>query len=1066
MNVFIKLKKKKVVIIYLLLFSFLFVNLEINGAPAPQVFTVKGKVIDPEGTALFGVAVVIKGTAKGTTTNDEGDYLLTDVPVGSILEYRLVGFVAQEIAVGEKRTINVILIEESESLDEITVVAFAKQKKESVIGSITTINPTELKIPSSNLTTALAGRMAGMISYQRGGEPGKDNAEFFIRGVTTFGYKKDPLILIDNNEVTTEELSRLQPDDIASFSIMKDATATALYGSRGANGVILVTTKAGIEGKAQINIRLEESISRPTQMVKLSDPITYMKLHNEAVKTRNPLGILPYSQNKIDNTIAGGNPYVYPATDWYDALFKDYTSNQRVNFSVGGGGAVARYYLAGSLVNDNGLMKVDKLNNFNNNVNLQRYMLRSNVNINVTKSTEAVVRLNGSFDDYTGPMFGGSDMFQRVMFTNPVLFPPTYKPDVKNASAQHTLYGNYDQVQYINPYADMTRGYMNQSSSQISAQFELKQKFDFITEGLELRGLFNTNRYAYFDVSRFYNPFFYKVSSYDKMKDEYSLDLLNEDWATEYLGYMEGGKEIKSTTYFEGALSWIRTFAEEHAMSALFVYTMRSQLNSNAGDLQRSLPYRNIGLAGRLTYAFGSRYFAEFNFGYNGSERFSTKERFGFFPSAGAGWYISNEKFWSEDLKKTVSKLKLKATYGLVGNDAIGSEDDRFFFLSNVQMNNSDLSSSFGTYGNQGGYQLPGVSISRYPNDDITWETARKLNVGLELGLWDKLEMQVDAFTEYRTNILMERTSIPSTMGLQAAVRANVGEASSKGLDISLNYDHIINKDTWLQGMANFTYATSEFRVYEEPDYSATPWKSRVGHSLSQQWGLVAERLFVDDEEVRNSPVQFGGDYMAGDIKYKDINKDGKVTDLDMVPIGYPDSPEIVYGFGLSGGWKFLDVSFFFQGLARESFWINLINEYGYNNDYRSYILSQTGTSPFIYGATALIDAYANDHWSEDNRNLYALWPRLSDSYVDNNTQKSTWFMRDGSFLRLKSLEIGFTIPQKVVSRAKITNLRLYFSGTNLLTFSKFKLWDPEMGGNGLGYPVQKVYNFGVQLSF
>ena len=400
-----------------------------------------------------------------------------------------------------------------------------------------------------------------------------------------------------------------------------------------------------------------------------------------------------------------------------------------------------------------------------------------------------------------------------------------------------------------------------------------------------------------------------------------------------------------------------------------------------------------------------------------------------------------------------------------MGNDAIGNENDRFFYLSNVNMDNSSLGSTFGTYGNMGGRQLNGISISRYPNEDITWETAAKLNLGLELELWKKLEIQVDYFSEYRSNILMDRSSIPSTMGLQAGVRANVGEAASRGIEFAVNYNHSLTNDAWISGMANFTYATSEFKVYEEPDYSTTPWRSRVGYSLNQEWGYVAERLFVDEDERRNSPVQFG-EYMAGDIKYKDINADGRLTQEDLVPIGYPTSPEIIYGFGLSGGWKNIDISFFFQGLARESFWISLNNDFEWDNNNQTYRLRSIGTSPFISGSSALLEAYANSHWSENNRDIYAVWPRLSDSYVENNMQRSTWWMRDGSFLRLKSLEVGYTLPDKLASKLHMAMLRIYFSGTNLLTFSKFKLWDPEMGGNGLGYPVQRVYNFGIQLSF
>ena len=1008
---------------------------------------ITGIVVDDSKIPIPGATIVVKGKMKGVITDVNGKFEI-EVFDSDVLEFSFIGFKSLSMPVHGETEFTIQLKEKVSELDEVTVVAFGKQKKESILSSITTINTKELKVPSSNLTTALAGHMAGLISYQRSGEPGQDNASFFIRGVTTFGYKKDPLILLDNNEVSSQDLARMQPDDIASFSIMKDATATALYGSRGANGVILVTTKEGTEGKARINIRYENSFSTPTKQIELADPVTYMKLHNEAIRTRNPLGIAMYSQNKIDNTIAGGNKDVYPANDWYDVMFNKFAKNQRLNMNLSGGGKVARYYIAGTLNNDNGVLKVDHKNNFNNNIDLKRYSLRSNININVTRSTEAIVRLQGTFDDYVGPIYSGDDMYGVVMRTNPVLFPAYYEPDEANQFTKHILYGNYDKGQYNNPYAYITQGYRNYTTSQMTAQIELKQDLDFILKGLKLRGMFNTNRYSNFAVSHFYNPFYYNVSRYDKSKDEYTLNLINEESGTEYLEYREDSKDINSTTYFESAINWDRTFDEKHAVSALFVYTMRNQIYANAGDLQKSLPYRNVGLAGRFTYAYDSRYFTEFNFGYNGSERFSKKERFGFFPSIGLGWIVSNENFWNDNLKHTINKLKLKATYGLVGNDAIGSADDRFFYLSNVNMNNGGKGASFGTYGNSGGRTLNGISISRYPNEDITWETAAKLNLGFELSLWEKLDMQVDFFNEDRTNILMDRSAIPATMGLQSTVRANVGEARSHGVDISVNFNHSFNKDFWITALANFTYATSEFTVYEEPDYEGMPWLSFVGQSLNENWGYVAERLFVDDEEVRNSPVQFG-DYMAGDIKYKDINGDGKISSLDKVFMGYPTSPEIVYGFGFSTGFKNWDFSCFFQGLAHESFWID-----------------PSKTSPFIDHQYALLKAYADDHWSEDNRNLYALWPRLSETHIENNMQSSTWFMRNGAFLRLKSLEVGYHLPTELISKAKITNLRIYFSGTNLFTFSKFKLWDPEMGGNGLGYPIQKVYNLGLQLSF
>jgi TonB-linked SusC/RagA family outer membrane protein len=1030
--------------------SFVLGNIYANPAPTQtRTKTITGVIIDTSGESLPGATVQIKGTTTGVITDVNGKFTGLTVKESDIIVVAFVGMTTKELPVAGKTEFTVVLEDASVELEGVQVVAFGKQKKESVISSITSVRPADLKVPSSNLTTALAGRIAGIIAYQRSGEPGVDNADFFIRGVTTFGYKKDPLVLLDNNEISSTELARIQPDDIESFNIMKDAAATALYGSRGANGVILVTTKEGVEGKAKLNIRFEESLSTPTRRVDLADPVTYMRLHNEAVRTRDPLGMTLYSQNKIDNTIRGGNPYVYPANDWYDIMFNDIAQSQRINFNLNGGGKIARYYIAGTFNNDNGNLKVDKLNNFNSNINVQRFMLRTNVNINVTSTTEIKVRLQGKFDDYRGPIDGGEAIYKKVMQTNPVLFPAYFAPDEANIYTQHVLFGNYDTGQYTNPYADMVKGYKETSDSQMFAQFELEQKLDFLTEGLSFRGMFNTSRYSYFDVQRYYTPFYYSVSYYDKYKDTYRLLLLNELTGREYLDYNEGQKNVQSSMYMESSLNWNRTFNDDHNVAGMLVFTVREFQAANAGDLQRSLPTRNVNLAGRFTYAFGSRYFTEFNFGYNGSERFAEKERFGFFPSGGVGWIVSNEGFFSDELKKTITKLKFKGTLGLVGNDAIGSDADRFFYISNVNMNDGNRGMSFGTYGNfGGGYRLDGVSISRYPNDQITWEISKKLNLGVELNLWDKLEIQADYFTEHRWNILMARQSIPATMGLQSEISANVGEANAHGVDISLDYTHFIGKDFWLKGLANFTYASSEFKVYEEPDYSVTPWVSRVGTSLNQRFGYVAERLFVDEEEIRNSPTQFGR-YMAGDIKYKDINGDGTITPLDQVPIGYPTSPEIVYGFGLSTGYKAFDLSCFFQGLARESFWIDV-----------------SATAPFIDRQNALLKAYADDHWSEDNRNLYALYPRLSETHVSNNEVSSTWFMQNGAFLRLKSLEMGYTLPVKMTKKVGVTNLRLYLSGTNLLTFSKFKLWDPEMGGNGLGYPVQKVYNIGFQLSF
>ncbi|MDR0541869.1 MAG: TonB-dependent receptor [Dysgonamonadaceae bacterium] len=1029
--------------------------------PPKQSGTVSGLVIDENGEPVIGASVAVKGTTRGTSTDVDGTFAIQALATDH-LEFSYLGYQPQTLTVGQQSQVTVRLAPAAASeLEEVTVVAFAKQKKNSVVASISTINTKELKVPSSNLTTAFAGRIAGLISYQRTGEPGEDNAEFFIRGVTTFGTgKANPLILIDGVEMTTDDLARLTTDDIASFSIMKDANATALYGARGANGVILVTTKEGKEGKIKIQFRAEGSHSAPTRNMEFASPVTYMKLHNDAIRTRDPMATVLYSSEKILNTEKGIDPLHNPAIDWQDMLFDKSTFNQRYNLNLSGGGPIARYYIAGSYSRDNGIIKMDKRNNFNNNIQIDRYVLRSNINVNLTKTTEAIVRLHGAFDDYSGPLDDGKALYQKAMNANPVLFQPYYEPDYANRGSRYILFGSYGQPDVLNPYAEMVKGFKTKGRSDMLAQFELKQNLDFITEGLSTRAMFNVNRYSLLTTVQSYKPFFYELAPPGE-DDSYVLIPLNQSSGRGTLDIDKdaSGKDNTGSMYFEYALQYGRTFSKKHDISGLLVYTLRDSRDGKTDDLQSSLPYRNLGLAGRFTYGYDNRYFFETNFGYNGSERFAKNERFGFFPSAGGGWIVSNEAFM-QSMERIISKLKLKATYGLVGNDAIGDSKDRFYYMANVNMNNSDRGYTFGY---DRGNPLNGVSISRYADPNITWEISKKTNFGLELNLYNSLELQVDLFTEKRSKILQKRADIPTTMGLQATPSSNIGRASGKGMDISLDYSKNFAGGFWTVFRGNFTYATSVYDFYEEPDFDDVPWRRHTGQKIKQEWGLIAERLFLDEEEVANSPRQFGL-YGAGDIKYKDINGDMVIDDNDKVPIGYPTTPEIIYGFGISMGYKNFDFSCFFQGSARSAFWIDakatapFINRDGSN-------AADASLRPYTTNR-ALLQYWADSHWSETDRDIYALWPRLSTYVVENNLEKSTWFMRDGSFLRLKTAEIGYTLPHRWINKAKMQNARIYLSGSNLAVWSVFKMWDPEMAGNGLAYPLQRVLNIGVNIDF
>lgn len=1038
-----------------------------------QVKTVQGNVTDEKGNTIPGVTVMIKGTRTGTGADDKGHYII-QVPAGKdTLSFTFIGYNAKDVVIGNRTLINVQLEPASSTLSDVVVVGFGTQKKTSVVSSITSINPKELKGPTSNLTSMLAGRLSGIISFQRSGEPGADNAQFFIRGVGTFGTGKvDPLIMIDGIESDNTALARLQSDDIAGFSILKDATASSIYGARGANGVVLVTTKQGQAGKTKFNVRAENSTSSNTQNFKMADNITYMRLANEASLTRNPLGAAPYTQNKIDHTAAGDDPLLYPNNDWVGQLLKDYTNNQRFNMNVSGGGDKLQYYLAMTYNIDNGVLKAAPLNDFNSNIKLKNYSVLSNVTMNLTKTTKALVSLKGQFDDYNGPVGGGAKIVSSVLTANPVAFPALY-PQSYLPYAQHPLFGNSlmpgsTRDLYVNPYAEAVRGYQQSNTSTLTAQLQLTEDFGWLLPGLNARAMGYTTRYSYFDVARMYNPFYYQVYTEDGKTPAGIFHLNNNipgvgqignEAPTEYLDYRPGTRKQNSVSYAEAQASYGNTFGK-HNVTGMLIGRLFAFLDGNAGSLQLSLPKRNLGVSGRFTYGYDNRYLAEFNFGYNGSERFAASKRFGFFPSAGLGWVLSNEKFF-EPLQDVVTNLKFRATYGLVGNDQIGRDEDRFFFLSQVNLNDASRGAIFGE---RFGYGRPGVSTSRYANNNVTWELSKQLNYGMDLTLFNALTVTLDGYLNKRSNILMTRADIPSTVGLQVTPAANTGEAESKGIDLSLDYKKNYSEHFWITARGTFTYATSKLLVNEEPEFDADKqYLSRVGWSLRQGYGLIAERLFYDQKDVDNSPRQFG-DYMAGDIKYRDVSGDRQITTDDFVPIGLPTTPEILFGFGFTVGYKNFDLSAFFQGSARSSFYVNPL-----------------AVAPFINGPvnplntnerlrsgyqSGLLKVIADDHWSEDNQNAYAFWPRLSNTYVDNNLQSSTWWMHDGSFLRLKTAELGYNFQRNILRRVGLASGRIYLNGMNLFQWSKFKLWDPEMGGNGLGYPVQRVINAGVLIGF
>lgn len=1045
----------------------------------PPNIEITGTVTNEDGEPLIGVNILVKDTEGiGTTSDFDGNYIISVPDDSEVLVFTYVGYKSQEVPIDGRNRIDVVMLIDNTVLDELVVVGFGTQKKSAMVGSMTTVNPSELKIPSSNLTTALAGRVAGMVSYQTTGEPGADNAQFFVRGVASFNNQNGPLILIDGVELTADDLARLQPDDIQSFSVLKDPTTTAIYGARGANGIILVTTKSGVDGPAVVNIRLENSFSRPNKLAELADPITYMRLQNEAGRTRGKFAT--HTEEKIKGTERGLNHYAFPAVDWYDELFRSHTSNQRFNMNVRGGGKKVRYYVAGSYTHDNGLLKSDPTNPFQSNIDLDRYLLRSNINIDLTDQTEMIVRLHSTIDNSTGPLQSGSAMYNAVVRTSPVRFAPVIEPIGRLVGVPHITFGNNygprgsasesNEAVWFNPYAELQRGYRDTRRQLSLVQLELKQNLASITEGLSFRFLGNVNSTSYFENRRSLIPFFYRVTNYNALNDTYNMIRTSE--GLEALQYEPGERINNSAIYVESAINYIQTFNGVHNTQGLLVAIGREFLDANATTVTRSLPSRNLGISGRFNYDYDNKYFAEFNFGYNGSERFSRNNRYGFFPSFGLGYLISNEPFFAE-VTSFMNLFKLRMSFGWVGNDNIGSDEDRadrFFYLSEVNLSDDSQGSTFGLRFNE---RIPGVSIARYANERVTWERARKANFGIDINFFDDaIILRADVFHELRTSILQTRSDIPRTLGLQAEIKTNVGEVTAHGFDGSLDFNYSFNPNLWVTGRSTFTYADNQFKVFEEPNYAAidVPWVSRIGNNVNLEYGYIAERLFVDDEEALNSPVQFGApgvDYGGGDIKYRDLNKDGVITTLDQAPIGKSTLPKITYGFGVSLGYKKFDLNIFLQGLSEVSFQINPFHTAPFLNTITG---SQTGDLMLSGGngmlsENGLLKAYADDHWSEENPNPYALWPRLSVDPVENNLQSSTWWLRDGSFIRLKQLEVGYTIINSE-SFWGISNLRAYVTGTNLITWSAFDLWDPELKGAGFNYPLQQVFNIGLHIGF
>ena len=992
---------------------------------------VTGLITDESHEPLVGVNVVIQDRpGLGAITDINGKFKIKMEPYLRLV-ISFIGFETQEILIKEQKTIKVVMKEaKATALDEVVVTGTGEQRKLTMTGAVTNVDVSTLKTSSSSITNALAGNVAGVLARQASGMPGENRSEFWIRGISTFGAGSSALVLVDGFERSMNEINI---EDIETFTVLKDASATAIYGSRGANGVVLITTKRGKEGKVHIDAKVETTYNTRTYTPELVDGYTYATLMNEARITRNQIPF--YSDEDLHLLANGLDKDLFPNVDWMGMLLKKGAPTYRATLNINGGGSLARYYVSASYVKEAGMYNVDEgLKDYDTNSSYHRWNYRVNVDMDITKSTLVRVGIAGSLDKMNQPGVGNS-VWESVMGYSPITSPVLF------SDGRIPAYGNSDGR--MNPWAASTQtGYQEHWNNKMQADITLEQKFDFITKGLKFVGRFgmDTNNAQWNNRKKL--PEMWKVEQ-------------NRDSDGKLVPTKVRGEEIMSQQssstgerkeYLEAELHYNRSFSD-HLIGGVLKYTQDKIINTTSNsDVIQGIDRRHQGLAGRFTYGWKYRYFVDFNFGYNGSENFAPNHQFGFFPAYSAAWNIAEGPIVKKHLK-WMNMFKLRYSYGKVGNDTM---NDRFPYLpsfgnsSGNGFNYSDLETS---------YFYDGLTYTKYATTNVTWEIATKHDIGIDFSLWDdRFTGTIDYFYERRDGIYQSRSFIPVSVGLNSSLSyaTNVSAVSSRGLDGNFGFKQKIgNVNLTLRG--NITYSKSKILEYDE-EVTNYKYTLATGFQVSQPRGLIAEGLFKDYDDIRNSAKQTWGDVMPGDIKYRDVNGDGIVNDKDYVPIGATNRPNLIYGFGFSAQWKGFDVNVLFQGAGKSTFFIDGYTVY-----------------PFKDGdwGNILTDVVKSNRWIlGENEDPNAKYPRLSYGGNNNNYQSSTYWMRNGSYLRLKNLEVGYTIPKSIVNKIRLNNIRIYFMGTNLVTFSSFKLWDPELGSsNGQVYPLSKAYTLGLTIN-
>lgn len=1060
-------KRSTMIMALLLVSSFVF---------SVMAHNLKGRVTDDKGEPLIGVNVLEKGTSNGVITDVNGGYSISLKSAQAVLEISYLGYKKLELRVGGKNLMDIVMTEELSALDELVVVGYGEQRKVSVIGAQSSLKSSDVKVPVANLGSAIAGRLAGVVAVQRSGEPGHDDSDIWIRGISTFANQNTkPLVLVDGVE---RSFSNIDPEDIESFTVLKDASATAVYGVRGANGVIIIKTKPGKAGKPSFSVDYYEGITRLTKTVDMADAYQYMDAANHAYK--NSTGFTLYTPQYIEATRkANGllpnddprlyNKYLYPSVDWMDEIFKEWGNNHRVNMNVRGGSPNASYYISTSLYNETGLTKTDQLQSYNANMTFTRYNFTSNINLKASDKTSIDLGVQGYVSEGNYPAISTSDAFAQAMIVNPVAFPAVYPTG--------QIPGINPNGDSRNPYADITRrGYKNEYRVQINSNLRISQDLDYWdwSKGLKVFGMyaFDSNNSRNITNSKRESTYYLRASKdpdtglwvdspdspiYDEEGNFYFGTPTYTGGSTLNYSTSLGGNR---STYFEAGLNYDRLFGTNHRVGALLLYNQRIYQNSIAGNQIDALPNKNRGLAGRATYSLYDRYFAEFNVGYNGSENFSPKNRYGFFPAFGVGWVVSSEPFWLR-MKRIVPYFKVRYTNGLVGSDVISGR--RFGYITIVQADQSGY-----TFGN-GGNATQGVGVTEY-GADIAWSTSQKQDLGIDIKFFDEsLSLNIDLFKEHRTGIFMQRAAVPSYVGLSKMPYGNLGIVDNKGIELSLEYSKSFTRDLSLTVRGNFTWNNDEIIENDQPQ-QAYPWLERRGSNVLARWGYVAEGLFTSTEDIQNHARQFGesnpGDISrVGDIKYRDTDGNGVVDAYDQVKIGRGDVPEMYYGFGADLQWKGFSIGGLFQGTHGADRMLSGNSILPFSGD--------GGIGNLYSNIVNRADNYivTDDDGNETLTNSDVFYPRLAWGGAQagnvNNFKASTWWLKQVDFIRLKQLTIAYQFPKKLMSKVYLTSGRVYLMGSNLFTWSPFSLWDPELNtNNGTSYPNVSTYSLGMSFNF